>query len=223
MTNKKTLEELIEIALEINATSRKEVLKERCISEKTWINMIKGTGIQYDKSCKTYVIPNDEESKSNITDLNDYKSVIEETIKNDNEFMDISSLSNSEPSNENENTEEAIVDVESLPIFANNSETVVEVNNDNSETVVEVTNDKPETDNDITETKNDIVENNEVNNDKPMKESKELIKEGFMLTKEIIKALKWKAVSENVGIDELVRDLLLQSIENKYYQGIEQR
>lgn len=47
-----------------------------------------------------------------------------------------------------------------------------------------------------------------------------LIKRTFLITASIDKALKLKAINENKGVNELVREIFINAIEQKYFKGL---
>lgn len=237
---KESREKVLELALRMNSEGRKNVLKDIGISERTWSNWIKDTGIKFNRETKMYEDTNKEivepiklelektvedkyteevkteeveTKKVEIEEVETEKVEIEEVEKPkevENNTIDIMKFINS-------NKEKGLVDI-------NNKENITNIEMDSSKNTIEDIKDTEE----IKDIKVEEVVSKENKTFRPRNNFKKEVKEGYQiyrisLAKEVMKRINALAVSEDVPLDLVIEDLLNEAMNKKYYKDIDKR
>lgn len=215
------LNELLET---LNSEGKKRALEVFEIQKKDWTKFMKDNGIEYNNKLKQYIM---SMSKDVEQETNDTENVIESTqdeniVQNDSEYVEVTVIGD-EPNkpidicdfinkketnklkdkeNQDENSEKRIED---LPIHIESNEinSAASENNDNTENIEPV---------------KDEIKSKRGRKKIELKEGYELYTQ--QMSNKLVKALNYKALTEGVDVETLVTDLLLQSVDDKYFIGI---
>lgn len=204
----------------LNNGGKKKALEMFEIEKKEWPIIMKDNGIKYNKKLKQYIISiskNFEELLEDIEkEFNNTHDIQEEVINTADVQEEV--INTDDIQEEVINTTDTD-DIEKSPID------ICDYINKKDESKNIENKDKAEnTDNNIQidKDKKDIL----LTEEKSKRGRKKIeLKEGYelytqQLNKKLIKALEFKALSEGVNVETLVNDLLIQSIDKKYFIGI---
>lgn len=211
------LNDLLEV---LNKEGKKKALETFEIQKKDWSKFMKDNYIEYDNKLKQYIIPMSKDVQALL--------LSEEEIEI-NKDKDTTTT-------ENENKESVTIDICD---FINKKEDlkveIQEISNEQSENAEDKTKDLPITinpiDNKEEQHKNESTsvadsKNTQTDEIKSRRGRKKIeVKDGYeiysqQLSKKLIKALNYKALTEGIDVETLVTDLLLQSVEKKYFIGM---
>ena len=230
-----------EIVKELNNTGKKRYMKEHEIKESKWNSFMQEYGIHYNKSLKIYFLtaPKAQEQEKveqiktndnvNTTNVEHKETIDTVDVRN---FVQNNLVNKNTELNKKDNKEETIIPIEITKVEVENKNKTedkeeMKVENkteDKEEMKIEnKTEDKEEM---KVENKTEDKEEMKVENNQKRRGRKAIvIKDGFemysqQLDKRLLKMLKFKAISEEVSLEDLISDLLMQSIEEKYFQGL---
>ena len=222
-----------EIVKELNNTGKKRYMKDHDMKANQWNRFMKEYDIHYNKSLKIYFLTtpkaqeqekieqikmNDDVNTTNVEDKKRTNQMEEAFTVDVRNFVQKNFVNKNTKSNKKDNNEETKIPID----ITNKSE---------DETKVKVKEEiKTEDKEEIKAKENEEIK---VENDNKKEENTQkrrgrkpiILKDGFemysqQLDKRLLKMLTFKAVSEGVSLEDLISDLLMQSIEEKYFQGL---
>lgn len=206
----------------LNKEGKKKALEIFEIKNKDWSKFMKDNFIEYDNKLKQYIIPMGKDVQAIL--LNEEETKVNKTVE---------ATGNVEAT---DNEDKTIDICDFINKKGNSKEEIQDVSNEQSETPENETNDlhisiNSTDNNEDQQPKNESTvlvddENTPADEIKSKRGRKKIeVKEGYelyslQLNKKLIKALNYKALTEGVDVETLIADLLLQSVDNKYFVGI---